>query len=355
MLGPVNAYYSNLIEVPGNGIQKLKHGEEKNTALPGMNRSIHEEVKAYNAISKRFRSSPDMSEKLIMPYSTRFIQQLHAEFYTQLPEEVRLNKGKDGHWKIAPSGTFRAEGLEIGNHLAPPPERLSSYMERFEEFYNPTSNLNRSKIKRIISIAASHHRLAWIHPFSNGNGRIVRLFSEACLLNEKLDASGLWSMSRGLASNKEEYLTRLAKADSPPSGDFDGRGKLSKQMLIEFCIFFLQTAISEIDFMYATLDLHGLLNRIQKFGHMMAAKGDLRPEATIVLCELFLKGQLSKVDAMKITDLSDKTLKITIDALQEMGLLTSKKEGVKMSYYPQYTAKYSSALFPELLPNPTHF
>src|SRR3989338_2663658 len=170
MLGPVNAYYSNLIEVPGNGIQKLKHGEEKNTALPGMNRSIHEEVKAYNAISKRFRSSPDMSEKLIMPYSTRFIQQLHAEFYTQLPEEVRLNKGKDGHWKIAPSGTFRAEGLEIGNHLAPPPERLSSYMERFEEFYNPTSNLNRSKIKRIISIAASHHRLAWIHPFSNGNG-----------------------------------------------------------------------------------------------------------------------------------------------------------------------------------------
>lgn len=354
MLRSVNAYYSNLIEIPHTGNQKGK-GNDKKAALLGINRSIYDEVSAYKYVSEQLPSKIHSGDSSGIPCSAHFIQGLHAEFYGSLPEEVRLNKGKDGNWKVAPVGVMRTEGLEIGNHLAPPPERLPSYMERFEEFYDPTTSLNRSKIKRIISIAASHHRLAWIHPFPNGSGRIVRLFSEACLLYEELDAAGLWSMSRGLALNKEEYLTRLAKADSPPSGDFDGRGKLSKQMLIEFCTFFLKTAIAEIDFMYSSLDSQTLFERIQKFGRILVAKGELRPEATVVLSELFIKGQISKIEAMKITDLSDKTLKLIIEDLEAMDLLISKKEGVKMNYYPNYSARHSMILFPELLSDATDF
>lgn len=355
MLRPINAYYSNLIEVSNTGIQKGQHQNEKKAAFFGMNRSIHDEVGAYMQVSEGLASQIHSEMGQGIPCSTQFIRRLHTNFYASLPEQVRLNKGKDGSWKVAPAGVLRTEGLEIGNHLAPPPERLPSYMERFEEFYDPTTSLNRSKIKRIISIAASHHRLAWIHPFPNGSGRIVRLFSEACFLFEELDAVGLWSMSRGLALNKDEYLTRLAKADSPPSGDFDGRGKLSKQMLIEFCTFFLKTAITEVDFMCTSLDTHVLHERIQKLGRMLIAQGELRPEASGVLGELFIKGKISKIEAMKITDLSDKTLKLLIEDLEAMNLLICKKEGVQMLYYPAYSPQFANAIFPKLLPDPIHF
>jgi Fic family protein len=34
----------------------------------------------------------------------------------------------------------------------------------------------------LIKIALAHHRFAWIHPFHNGNGRVVRLFTYALLI-----------------------------------------------------------------------------------------------------------------------------------------------------------------------------
>jgi hypothetical protein len=53
---------------------------------------------------------------------------------------------------------------------------------------------------------------------------------------------------------------------------------------------------------------------------------------------------------MRITNTSDKTLKITIDKLSEMGFLLSKKEGLSMIYYVKYPVKYSPMLFPGLYP-----
>ncbi|MGI4742086.1 MAG: Fic family protein [Janthinobacterium lividum] len=54
-----------------------------------------------------------------------------------------------------------------------------------------------NRLARIVAIGAAHHRLAWLHPFLDGNGRVMRLFSDAAFLAEGLDAGGLWSMSRG--------------------------------------------------------------------------------------------------------------------------------------------------------------
>jgi len=34
----------------------------------------------------------------------------------------------------------------------------------------------------LLKIAIAHHRFVWIHPFSNGNGRTVRLFTYALLI-----------------------------------------------------------------------------------------------------------------------------------------------------------------------------
>jgi Fic family protein len=56
------------------------------------------------------------------------------------------------------------------------------------------------KSESILGAPAAHHRLAWIHPFLDGNGRVARLMSHATLL-DALDTGAVWSVARGLARN----------------------------------------------------------------------------------------------------------------------------------------------------------
>lgn len=50
-------------------------------------------------------------------------------------------------------------------------------MARFEAAYQ-----SDSKLKKLVGVAASHHRLAWIHPFLDGNGRVARSRTIRCRL-----------------------------------------------------------------------------------------------------------------------------------------------------------------------------
>ena len=66
--------------------------------------------------------------------------------------------------------------------------------------------------------AAAHHRLLWIHPFLDGNGRVARLMSHAMLL-DTLESGGVWSIARGLARNVAAYKGHLAACDLPAAAD----------------------------------------------------------------------------------------------------------------------------------------
>lgn len=88
-------------------------------------------------------------------------------------------------------------------------DALPRFLARFEEVY---SNLGKSET--ILATAAAHHRLAWIHPFLDGSGRVMRLMSYATLLNT-LDTGGIWSVARRLARDVEEYKHRRLRYTSP--------------------------------------------------------------------------------------------------------------------------------------------
>ena len=124
---------------------------------------------------------------------------------------------------------------------ARPPCRASC--KRFEEVYSKLG-----KTETIIATAAAHHRLAWIHPFLDGNGRVARLMSHATLL-EALDTGAVWSIARGLARNVDAYKGHLAACDLPRRNDLDGRGHLSEETLAEFTRFFLTTCLDQVTFM----------------------------------------------------------------------------------------------------------
>ena len=349
-LRPMNSYYSNLIEGhdthPIDIAKALNNDYSENKTKRDLQLEAKAHINVHESISAEF-----IGDNPPIPSSEDYLKYIHREFYKHLPEEFKKSKSLDGTFKIVVPGEFRTCEVKVGNHVAPHSESVSAYMNRFESFYNPTSNSNNSKIKRIISIAASHHRLAWIHPFLDGNGRVVRLYSDSSFMYEKIDASGLWSISRGLARSKETYREKLANADLGRYNDYDGRGNLSNKMLVEFCIYFLTTAIDQIDYMYKMIDTESMIKRIERFADLMVAKNKLKIEAKYILTDVFLKGKISKKEAMRITKTSDKTLKALVDSLVELGLITTKMEGVEMIYYVNYSIKFSPLLFPGLYPS----
>ena len=82
----------------------------------------------------------------------------------------------------------------------------------------------------------------------------------------------------------------------------------------------------------------------------MIFKERFKSGAKDILVNVFLKGKISKVEAMRITKTSDKTLKKLTDSLTEMGLLVPIKEGKSMMYYTNYPIKFSPLILPGLFP-----
>jgi len=350
-LRPMNSYYSNLIEGHDTHPIDINKALNSDYSLDKNKRNLQLEAQAHIKVNESLSKLLDRNGEKSTPSSKVFLKSLHSEFYTFLPEEFKISVSKEGNLKTVIPGEFRTDEVEVGRHIAPHSTCVDSFMNRFEKVYDPNEKHNSSAIKRIISIAASHHRLVWIHPFLDGNGRVVRLYSDACFMHEKLDANGLWSISRGLARSNNEYKTHLANADIQRLNDHDGRGNLSNKMLVEFCTYFLKTAIDQLDFMLSIMDIDTMINRIHSFTDLMVARGKMSKEAKYLLVDVFLKGKISKIDAMRITNLSDKTLKNITDALIKMGLLSSKKEGIIMMYYVNYPLAFSPILFPGLYPS----
>lgn len=77
-------------------------------------------------------------------------------------------------------GQYRNSQVRIAQsaHLPPNAIDVPMYMQELVDFIN-----NKDKPKYdLMKIALAHHRFGWIHPFSNGNGRTVRLLTYALLV-----------------------------------------------------------------------------------------------------------------------------------------------------------------------------
>ena len=109
----------------------------------------------------------------------------------------------------------------VGRLVAISPGAVPRFLERLQAAYK-----HAGRIERILSAACAHHRLLWVHPFLDGNGRVARLVSYA-MLKSSLNTQGLWSIARGLARREAYYKAHLQACDAPRRGDLDGRGTRS--------------------------------------------------------------------------------------------------------------------------------
>jgi Fic family protein len=347
-LRPMNSYYSNLIEGHDTHPIDIDRALKGDFSADKKKSDYQKEAKAHIILHKYLCENINEFDSGIIPLSNNYIKLIHKKFYENLPEYFRIVTTKEGEKKEVIPGEFRTSEVIVGRHIAPSHSHLKSFMDRFEEGYLQ----NTKPINRVISIAASHHRLAWIHPFLDGNGRVVRLFSDAFFAYEELDSGGLWSISRGLARKNDEYIARLANAEMPRQGDYDGRGNLSDKSLKEFCKFFLETAIDQIAYMSSVLDTDTIISRIESLADLLVIKKKIKPVSKYILTDLFLKGKIYKADVMRITNTSDKTAKLITDSLENLGLLTIKSgQGKKVYYLPNYPLQYSPSIFPGLYPS----
>jgi len=351
LVRPMNSYYSNLIEGHDTHPLDIEKALRNDLVRDQANRDLQLEAVAHITVHRTLFTQWQAGNAPANPADATFLQHLHRTFYERLPETFLQVVSTNGPPRTLLPGAFRDGEVEVGRHIAPASEAVSAYMERFASFYDPKAPDNRSDIRRVIAIAAAHHRLVWIHPFLDGNGRVVRLFSDACFLNEQISAGGLWSISRGLARSRDIYRERLANADAGRMGDYDGRGNFSNKTLVAFCHYFLETAIDQVKFMHGAFQLERVLQRMHAFVDHMATEKRLHTSARYLLEALFLRGTITRQDAERLTGTSHKTLKKITDQLVMLGLMNEeKKEGLPLRFHVNFPLLSSPWVFPGLYP-----
>jgi Fic family protein len=196
-------------------------------------------------------------------------------------------------------------------------------------------------------MAAAHHRLNYIHPFLDGNGRVSRLMSHAMALKAGIGAHGLWSVSRGLArglESRSDYKRMMDHADMPRQGDLDGRGNLSRRALAEFTAWFLRACLDQVTFMSGLFALDTLMDRLKIY----VARHDLRPAALALLEQTLQRGELPRGDAARVTGLRERSARDLLAMLVADGILGSETPKGPVSL--RFSLDAAEILFPSLFP-----
>ena len=262
LLRIINSYYSNLIEGHNTHPYDIVRAMQREYDSEPAKRNLQLESVAHITVQR------DMEKKLqaeaeVNIAGQEFLCHLNHEFYRQLPEAFRVVKNSEtGKESLVVPGELRKESVKVGYHEPPRHDVLNAFLDRFGEFYAPDKHHGSMKL---VAVAAAHHRLMWIHPFLDGNGRVARLFTEAYFHRIPVHGFGLWSVSRGLARRNVDYKAALTWADAPRRNDLDGRGNLSNEGLIKFCRFFLEVCLDQVKYMEGLLRLEELVERIRRY------------------------------------------------------------------------------------------
>ncbi len=157
--------------------------------------------------------------------SEHFIRELHALAVRDLVREGD-----------ATPGAYRATAVRIAqsSHLPPEAVLVPGYMQELVAFINQADPPKYDLIK----VALAHHRFGWVHPFGNGNGRVVRLLTYALMIkygfNVKTGGRVL-NPTAVFCSDRDQYYAMLSTADSgTPAG------------LEQWCVYVLQGVLAEL-------------------------------------------------------------------------------------------------------------
>jgi len=333
----MNCYYSNLIEGHDTLPRDIDRALKSEYVADPKRRNLQVEARGHIEV----QAMVDHGDLDAMGTGQNLVRMLHREFCSRLPEDLLWIENPDTGERIrVVPGEYRTRDVKVGRHAPVSAELVPSFMGHFDWGYSKSRPSTA-----VIAAAASHHRLAWIHPFMDGNGRTARLHSHAFLRRAGV-GSDLWSVSRGLARTVDRYKAALARADYPPQGATDGRGTLSERGLTEFVDYFIDTCADQVSYMGNLLEPSGFLERLRTFVRTEADRSKVDIKVYELLARMFTEGEIAKANAAAILGVSDRQARRIIQPLIARGLVVS--EGKFEAYRLAFPLAESDLLFPRL-------
>ena len=341
LLRAMNSYYSNKIEgqhtLPIDIERALRNDYSEDADKARRQRLALAHMATEGTIEARWR---EWDEGHV--WSARMVREIHQDLFARLPDADRMLDEGD---TLVP-GALRDRNVSVGVHAAPAHTAIGAMLDRWGTFYG---GVRRGELQ-VVAAAASHQRLAWIHPFRDGNGRVARLHTHLALGALGL-TNGVWSPLRGFARTQEAYYAKLAAADQPRAGDLDGRGNLSEQALAEWIEYVLTLCIDQVRFMAGLLDVDGMKERIAAclvYEERVVGDG-VRTEALRALHYLWLtRAELERNEFKALLGLGDRMATAQISALLKRGLVATDSPHGKLRFgVPQHALRF---YFPRLWP-----
>jgi len=336
----MNCYYSNLIEGHDTHPVDIERALKNDYSEDAHKRDLQLEAKAHIAVQKWIDAGGLKGRAL----TSDGIREVHRRFCDLLPEDLLWVEDPETkeRARVVP-GELRGRDVRVGRHFAISPGAVNRFLDRFEEVYGRLSKTNS-----ISGAAAAHHRLLWIHPFVDGNGRVARLMSHAMLL-ETLDTGAVWSVARGLARYVDAYKKHLAACDSTRRNDLDGRGNLSEEALAAFTVFFLRTCIDQVEFMENLMQPDRLRARILLWAEEEIRLDALPPKSGNILEAVLYRGELPRADAAGVISVGERHARRIVSALLERGVLASEssRAPLRLVFPATLASRWMPGLFPE--------
>jgi len=337
----MNCYYSNLIEGHDTHPIDIERALKNEYSNDRRKRNLQLEAKAHIEVQRWI----DAGNLRARATTRDGIREIHRRFCEELPDELLWMENPETHERLpVVPREFRHNDVKVGRHIPVSPGAVSRFLDRFENVYTPLG-----RTESILATAAAHHRLAWIHPFLDGNGRVIRLMSHAMLL-ETLDTGAIWSIARGLARDVKRYKELLANCDRTRRNDLDGRGNLSEEALVEFTRFFLEKCIDQVNFMESLVHPERLRTRIHMWAEEEVRLKSFSPKAILLLDAILYRGEVSRGEVAQIISTKARYARIVVADLEKHNVVRSRTPygRLRINFPAALAPRWMPGLFPEL-------
>ena len=336
----MNCYYSNLIEGHDTHPVDIERALRSNYSDDPRKRNLQLEARAHVMVQEWIDA-----DGLAGKAATREgIREIHRRFAEQLSGELLWAENPDSGERVPiVPGALRKGYVKVGHHVPISPGAVPRFLVRFEDVYR-----NPGRAETIFSAAAAHHRLLWIHPFPDGNGRVARLMSHA-MLRDALDTGSVWSVARGLARQENEYKSHLGACDQPRRGDLDGRGSRSEAALAEFTHFFLQTCLDQVTFMENLVEPNRLRERIRIWVEEEVRTAGLPPQSGAIIDAILYRGELPRGEVAGLVGTGDRQARRIVSAMMDTGILSAEttRAPLRIAIPAALAGRWLPGLFPE--------
>jgi len=170
----------------------------------------------------------------------QFIRELHHLVVGELSDEGDKTPGAYRTWNVE---------ISQSTHIPPDQIQVQSHMDEFLEFINKKDPDKYDLLKTAIA----HHRFTWIHPFGNGNGRVVRLLTYALLIKYGFNVKDgkILNPTAVFCNDRDLYYEKLSEADL---GD--------DTSLLNWCDYVLTGILEEVTKVSKLLDFDYLYQKI---------------------------------------------------------------------------------------------